>query len=136
MSGITLIVCLDVGYYADSVSGCRVYAVRMSGCRVLSCQSVWILDIMFTMFTPAHIKPESFESRQNFFFFSSFYLGQTRPYFTPDCSDAMLFSFFFHFFFSLKLFASFMECAGNTRFKRQFRETDALVSRFGLAVRH
>ena len=44
-----LIVCLDVGYYADSVSGCRVYAVRMSGCRVLSCQSVWILDIMFTM---------------------------------------------------------------------------------------
>ena len=120
MSGITLIVCLDVGYYADSVSGCRVYAVRMSGCRVLSCQSVWILDIMFTMFTPAHIKPESFESRQNFFFFSSFYLGQTRPYFTPDCSDAMLFSYFFlHSNFSQALWSALATRDLNDNFGRQ-----------------
>ena len=41
MLGITLIVCLNVGYYADSVSECRVLrCVWMSGITLTVCLNV------------------------------------------------------------------------------------------------
>ena len=123
------------------MSGIRCQNVWMSGIR---CQNVWMsgielsecMDIRYCVhnaYASTHkTRIVRIETKHFFTFLFLFFTWDRRVRIlrltarTPCC---------FILFFALKLFANFIECAGNTRLKRQFWETDALVSQFGLSVR-